>query len=106
MFHITFHITHQYTTTFYTVSPLMTSRITPPDYHVSRRVHIAQRSTFHATAHTPVHITPPLFITPFPFERLVELALIRYLDFHSHTAAFYTTYQTQHKNGGEKVQLY
>ena len=94
LFHITFHITHQYTTTFY-IPPLITSRITPLPRHVSHRVtahtlphstshnshipchsphstslHIAQRSTFHATEHVPVHITRPLSITPFQFERL------------------------------------
>ena len=95
MFHITFHITHQYSTTF-CIPPLITSRITPlplpriapchsthsTSFHIAQRstfhatfhstsFHIAQRSTFHATAHTPIHITPPLSaITPFQFERL------------------------------------
>ena len=72
MFHITFHITDQYTTTFY-IPPLTTSRITSPPLPCiaschsphSTSFHIAQRSTFRATAHTPIHITPQLSITPF-----------------------------------------
>ena len=66
MFHITFHITHQYTTTFY---------IWPLSYHISHNTTSTTTLhnvplTFHATALAPNHITPPLSITPFQFERL------------------------------------
>ena len=55
MFHITFHITHPYTTHSTLIPPLTTSRVTPPPLpriapcHSHTSFHIAQRSTFHAT---------------------------------------------------------
>ena len=52
MFHITFHITHQYTTTFY-IPPLITSRITPPPRRSPHsRYHIPHHTmTFHIPYH-------------------------------------------------------
>ena len=72
LFRITFHIgTPPHSASIIDI----TSRITPPPLpgiapchspH-STSFHIAQRSTFRATAHThtPIHITPQLSITPF-----------------------------------------
>ena len=75
MFHIAFHITRQYTTTFY-IPPLVTSRITPSPLTRIAPCHsphtTSSRSTSRNVPHsmpqhtlTPTHITPPLSITPF-----------------------------------------
>ena len=66
LYHVsTFHITHKYTTIY----------IRPLSYHISRNTTSTTTLhnvplTFHATALAPIHITPPLSITPFQFERL------------------------------------
>ena len=72
MVHITFHITHQYTTTFY-IPPLVTSRITPPpltriapchsphstSFHTRATLHIPCLSTLpHSTSHNVLHSMP------------------------------------------------
>ena len=66
MFHITFHITDQYTTTYHIWhNTTTTTRYCAVSSPHSTSIHIAQRSTFRATAHAPIHITRQLSITPF-----------------------------------------
>ena len=71
MFHITFHITHQYTTTFYII-PLITSRITPPPLPLSycagsQPTHclIPHHTTFHIPCHSTHTHTNPYYTTTF-----------------------------------------
>ena len=78
MFRIAFHITHQYTTTFY-ISPLITTSRTIPLprialYHTLPHYHIAQRSTFHATARTSPYYTTT-FHNPLPVWETISYSL-------------------------------
>ena len=58
MFHITFHITDQYTTTYHIWhNTTTTTRYCAVSSPHSTSIHIAQRSTFRATTHAPIHIT-------------------------------------------------
>ena len=107
MFHITFHITHQYTTTTKShhlsrTTPPPLPRIAPCYSPRSTSFHIAQRSTFRATAHVPIHGTPQLSITPIPVWETRNY-VIRFV--LSHTTV-YTTYQTNTKMVVKKITIH
>ena len=90
LFHITFHVTLQYSTTFY-IPPLTTSRITPPPLPRIAPCHsphclIPHRTTFHIPSHrthaNPHHATT--FHNPIPVWE-TELCVIRFvMFFHTH----------------------
>ena len=84
MFRIKFHIT-QYTTTFYTPPLTHTTPCHSPhstSFHITQRLHSG-----HSAAHVPIHITPPLSITPFQFQRLGTM-MWSVLLFHSYMQPF------------------
>ena len=105
--HISHHSTsttilgcHHSVTTFHIAPPpLPRTALSSPHF---TSFHIAQRSTFHATAHSPIYIAPPLSITPFHSESnsmwSVSCSFIHIQPFIPHIK--------QHKNGGEKMQLH
>ena len=112
MFRVTFHITHQYTTTFH-ISPTTAYHIlhtTPTTTYRAVSQPTLPRSTSHNVLHSmPQHTYQSIlhhnFHNPIPVSEARNY-MWSVLLFHSHTT-FYTTYQTQHKNHGgrEKVQL-
>ena len=113
MFHITFHITDQYTATFYK-PPLTTSRIKPPplsriapchsphstSFHIAHVPHSMPQHTHQSTLHTTFH--NPILVWE---TRTGNMWSVLLCGFHSQTT-FYTTYKTKRKNDGEKVQLH
>ena len=86
------HSLHQSTTVGLTVISHIhrhtTSHTTPCHGPHSTSFHITQRlHSGHSTAHVPIHITPPLSITPFQFQRLGTMMSDPLL-FHSYIQPF------------------